>query len=48
VVEGGIGKCGDAVHPGIYIRLEDPDVLNFIKKAAKIPESSQELNSEYP
>ena len=36
IVQGGIGKCGDASFPAIYIRLEDKDVLDFVKEAIQI------------
>ncbi len=29
-VHGAVGDCGDADFPGIYIRLDDPSVYNFI------------------
>lgn len=32
-VQGGIGKCGDASFPAIYVRLEDKEVLEFIKSS---------------
>ena len=30
-VQGGIRDCGDSDYPGLYIRLDDPDVLRFIR-----------------
>jgi secreted trypsin-like serine protease len=30
-VHGGIRDCGDIDFPGLYIRLDAPDVFNFIK-----------------
>lgn len=30
IVHGGIGKCGDKEIPGIYVRLEDEEIYNFI------------------
>jgi hypothetical protein len=30
IVQGGIRDCGDPDYPGLYIRLDDPEVLNFI------------------
>ncbi len=30
-VYGGIRDCGDIDFPGLYIRLEDPEVFNFIQ-----------------
>ncbi len=29
-VQGAIRDCGDADYPGLYIRLDDPNVFNFI------------------
>jgi hypothetical protein len=29
-VEGGIGDCGNIDYPGIYVRLEDPEVFEFL------------------
>jgi hypothetical protein len=37
IVSGGIGECGDQDKPGIYIRVDHPLVLGFIKKVTKIP-----------
>lgn len=31
VVEGSPSECGDRDYPGIFVRLDDADVLNFIK-----------------
>ena len=33
IVQGGIGTCGDPTLPAIYVRLEDKEVLQFIKKS---------------
>jgi hypothetical protein len=30
VVQGGIRSCGDKDYPGIFVRLDDTEVLNFI------------------
>ncbi len=30
-VHGGIRDCGDIDFPGLYIRLDDPDVFNFVQ-----------------
>ncbi len=29
-VEGGVGQCGDADYPGIFVRLDHPLIWNFI------------------
>ena len=31
MVQGGVSECGDIDLPAIFIRLEDPEILNFIK-----------------
>lgn len=31
IVQGGVGDCGDSRYPGIYIRLDDPDIFGFIQ-----------------
>ncbi len=33
IVQGGVGKCGSRDFPSIYVRLENEEVLNFIKEA---------------
>ncbi len=30
IVQGGIRDCGDSEYPGLYIRLDDPDIFSFI------------------
>ena len=32
-VHGGVGKCGDTSLPGIYVRLDDQEIFQFIKLA---------------
>ena len=34
IVQGGAGECGDKKFPGLYARLDDYDVLNFIHQTA--------------
>ena len=34
IVQGGAGDCGNSKFPGLYARLDDHDVLSFIKKTA--------------
>ncbi len=29
-VEGGVGDCGDKDYPGIFVRLDNPSIWNFI------------------
>jgi hypothetical protein len=33
MVSGGLGECGDSRFPGIYVRLDHPEVLDFILDA---------------
>ena len=33
IVQGAVRDCGDIDFPGIYIRLDDPEILNFIKSS---------------
>ena len=37
IVSGRIGECGDQDKPGIYVRVDHPLVLGFIKAMTKIP-----------
>ncbi len=41
VVQGGVRNCGDIDYPGIFVRLDDPGVLNFIKSVV-----NNNINSE--
>ena len=34
VVQGGAGECGNKLYPGVYIRLDNYDVLDFIYRTA--------------
>ena len=34
IVQGGAGQCGNERFPGVYARLDDHDVLDFIYKTA--------------
>ncbi len=34
IVQGGVGRCGSSDFPSIYVRLENQEVLDFIKEAA--------------
>ncbi len=31
VVSGGVGRCGDADIPGVYVRMADPEVNAFVR-----------------
>ena len=35
VVHGALRDCGDPLFPGVYVRLEDPEILSFIESAIK-------------
>ncbi len=35
IVQGAVRDCGDIDFPGIYIRVDDPSILNFIKSGIK-------------
>ena len=32
VVQGGVGACGSRDFPSVYVRLEHPEVLRFVKE----------------
>lgn len=34
IVSGGFGSCGSSLYPGIYVRLEDFEVLSWINRIA--------------
>jgi hypothetical protein len=44
VVQGGIRTCGDTDYPGIFVRLDDPEVLNFIKSVLNNNKNSEGKN----
>jgi hypothetical protein len=29
-VEGGVSECGSIDYPGIFVRLEDPEIFQFL------------------
>ena len=31
IVSAGVGECGDSELPGIYVRVEHPEIFNFIQ-----------------
>ena len=35
IVQGSIGQCGDRNIPGIYVRLDDPEILQFLNSQRK-------------
>jgi len=32
LVHGGVGECGDHRYPGIYVRVDAPEIYEFITK----------------
>jgi len=34
LVTGGVGACGDSNYPDIYVRIDSPEIFNFIQDAA--------------
>ncbi len=42
-VQGGIRDCGDPDYPGLYIRLDDPSVLEFINESIQNDYDPREL-----
>jgi len=30
LVHGGVGACGDRRYPGIYVRIDSPEIYDFI------------------
>ncbi len=46
IVQGGIRDCGDPDYPGLYIRLDDAEVLNFIfEKTGRETETQKGLSN---
>jgi hypothetical protein len=41
IVHGSVQNCGPSDFPGIYIRLDDPDIFDFLKEATKPPQFLQ-------
>ena len=39
-VHGAIEECGNLDYPGLYIRLDDPDVYRFLIETIKISEEN--------
>jgi secreted trypsin-like serine protease len=36
VVHGSVSNCGQSAFPGIYVRLDDPTIFNFLKSATQV------------
>jgi secreted trypsin-like serine protease len=44
IVSGGVAtNCGDQDYPGIYIRLDNPEVLDFVRQV----ESQEKLEGSF-
>jgi hypothetical protein len=39
-VEGGVSECGDVDYPGLYVRLDDPQVFEFIDSHVRTQENA--------
>jgi len=46
IVHGGVGACGDSRYPDIYVRLDDPEIFNFIR--SQISEEIDKDNEKLP
>jgi hypothetical protein len=42
LVSGGVGECGNKRFPGIYVRLNNPDIYQFIENKTK-PKDAADL-----
>jgi secreted trypsin-like serine protease len=45
IVEGGVGECGDKDFPGIFVRLDNPSIWNFIAATIMSVSERQTKNS---
>jgi secreted trypsin-like serine protease len=36
LVAGGVGECGDARFPGIYVRLDHPEIAEFLQSVTNM------------
>ena len=51
IVQGAFRDCGDVDFPGIYVRLDDPSIFNFIRLAIDtlaVPKSGTLLKLIFP
>jgi len=46
VVHGGVGACGDSRYPDIYVRVDNPEIFNFIH--SQIDEEMEEEEENQP
>jgi secreted trypsin-like serine protease len=37
IVSGGVGECGTERLPGVFTRVNDPEILEFITESAGLP-----------
>ncbi len=33
IVQGGVSECGDEDYPGVFVRVGDREILNFIQRS---------------
>ena len=45
IVQGAVRDCGDLDFPGIYIRVDDPSILNFIKSGINTLRTSSDTEA---
>lgn len=45
IVQGGVGRCGDDKFPSIFVRVEDPEVYNFIAKTIGVQGSTSQVSA---
>ena len=43
VLFGGVGECGNKDFPNIYARLEDKDILNWVKVVGGVPDADTQI-----
>ncbi len=46
VVSGGVGRCGDENFPGVYVRVDDPRVLRFVRDGLRNETRMEEEEEE--
>ena len=47
MVHGSFGECGDSSNPVIYIRLDDPQIFEFITEAVELRTTSPDWLLEW-
>ncbi len=46
IVQGAIRDCGDVDFPGLYIRIDDSSILNFIKTTMESVNGTKQLGKK--